>query len=109
MLKREARRISAAMAAGAAFVVHMVEQSAANCALGTVLNLGEIYIRRRIRGRLAHEDFEKFYSAFGRRGSSGVSEERQKTDLRENARAFRRLREGVRGPFVVGSERDAID
>src|SRR5262245_846506 len=108
MLKREAWRISASMAAGAAFVVHVIEQPATDCALGTVTNLGEIHIRRRFRGWLAKEDFKHFNAAPGGRGGPGVSEERQKADLSQNARPFRRLREGVRSPFVVGCERDSV-
>src|SRR5215470_2645076 len=108
MLEREAWRISASMAAGAAFVVHVIEQPATNRALGTVTNLGEIHIRRRFRCWLAQEDFKHFYASPGGRGGPRVSEERQKADLRQNARPFRRLWEGVRSPFVVGCERYSV-
>src|SRR5262249_21128823 len=108
MLKRKARRIRAAMAADAAFVVHVIEQTLAHRAFGAVLDFGEIHIRGRFRRWLAQEDFEYLDAALGGRGDSRVREEREKADLRQNARPSRRLRERVCSPFVVGGERDAV-
>src|SRR5260370_4891011 len=109
MLKRKPRWIGATMAHGAAYVLHVIEQPGANRPFAAVLNSGEIHICRWIRGRLAHENFIHLDAALGGRGRSRVSEERQKTDLCENTRPLRRLRQRVRSPVAGGGERDTIN
>src|SRR5262252_9366864 len=98
MLKTKTRRICRSMTAGAAFVIHVIEKPSANCPFSRVFNLRKVYIRRRIRGRLAHKDLEELYAALSGRRSSRVRVERQEADLRENTRSLGRFREGVRSP-----------
>src|SRR5262245_66033493 len=86
MLEREAWRIRAAMAANAAFVVHVIEQTPAHRAFGTVLHFGEIHIRRRFRRWLAQKDFEYLDAALGGRRNYRVREVREKVEMRQNSR-----------------------
>src|SRR6185369_16583649 len=99
MLESESWRISTEMASGTAFIIHVIDEAASNGALGAILHPRKIYVCRRIRCRFTHEDFIHLYAAPGRRRSSRVSKERQKSYLGENARPFGCLREGIASPL----------